>query len=192
MPLSEVTAPTYEPLGLQEVKDHLRVTHSDQDALISELIPAARRFAEGYTRRALITQTWDLLLDRFPKLIELPRPPLQSVTSIAYVDATGTSQTLDAANYQIDAVSAPARVAPSYGNIWPQTYAEMNVVTVRYVAGYGDAGGDVPAGIRQAMLMLIGHLYENPEATISGTIIARVPMGVEYLLDPYRVMKAVV
>jgi uncharacterized phiE125 gp8 family phage protein len=193
MAKSLITAPLLEPLTLIETKDHLRYTASDQDALISELIPAARRFAENYCQRALITQTWDFTLDRFPgwrAAIELPFAPLQSVTTITYTDTAGNPIVLSASLYQVDAVSEPGRVAPVFGGIWPQTQAELNAVTVRFIAGYGNSPGDVPAGIRQGMLMLIGHLFERRESSAALTI-SKVPQAHEYLFDPYRILKAV-
>lgn len=190
-------SPVLEPLTLTETKDHMRVTAASEDALISELIPAARRHAESYTRRALMTQTWDLLLDRFAdpgrwiSPIEIPLPPLQSIDSINYVDSAGDSQLLDPAKYQVDIASEPGRVAPAYGETWPDTREQLNAVTIRFVAGYGDNPADVPGGIRQAMLMLIGHLFERRESTITGTIISTVPLSTQYLLDSYRIMKNV-
>lgn len=186
-----ITAPAVEPLTLQETKDHLRIDVATWDALISELIPVARRHAENYCQRALITQTWDLVLDCFPATIEIPLPPLQSVTSIDYTDTAGAAVLLAAARYQVDIVGAPGRIAPTFGESWPAARAEMNAVTVRFVAGYGASGGAVPAGIRQGLLMLIGHLFERRETTIVGTIISQVPQATDWLLDPYRVMKPV-
>lgn len=186
-----ITPPAREAITLDVAKHHLRVTHTDDDALISELIPAARRFAEGYTRRAFITQTWNLLLDGFPAIIRVPMPPLQAVASINYVDAAGVSQLLDAADYQVDAITEPARIALRFGETWPQTYDELNVVTVQFTAGYGDNVGDVPATIRSAMLMHIAHMYEHRESTVAGVIVTKVPFATEYLLDPYRVMQEV-
>ena len=189
-----ITGPALEPLTLTETKDHLRYTASDQDALISELIPASRRFAENYCQRALITQTWDLMRDGFPAAngsIELPFAPLQSVTSITYTDTAGDPIVLAASLYQVDTISEPGRIAPAFGESWPSTRDELNAVIVRFIAGYGDSPGDVPAGIRQGQLMFVGHMFERRESTITGTIISKVPMATEYLLDPYRILKAV-
>lgn len=195
MAMKLVTPPAREPLTLAQTKDHLRVTHATDDAHISVLIPAARRWAESYSRRALITQTWDFKADRFnawgDQIVELPLPPLQSVTSINYIDDAGASQLLDAADYQVDADSAPARLAPIFGTRWPATYSQLNAVTVRIVAGYGDSPGDIPEGIASAMLMLIGHLYEHRESVVIGAAVNKMAASHEWLLDPYRVMKAV-
>jgi uncharacterized phiE125 gp8 family phage protein len=187
-----ITAPAVEPLTLQEAKDWMRIDAATEDALIEVLIPAARRWAEGYARRALITQTWDLVLDCFPVNpveILLPMPTLQSVTSINYIDTAGASQLLDPAAYQVDTVGEPGRIAPAFGTVWPQTREQLNAVTIRFVAGYGVAAQDVPEGIRNGMLMLIAHMFERRESTVVGATATKVPMSAEWLVDPYRVLR---
>ncbi len=184
-----VTAPTDEPLELALVKEHLRVDGEEDDRVIEALIVAARQKVESDTWRALMTQTWGLSLDAFPANngpIALPLPPLQTVDSIKYIDTAGTEQTFEAANYKADAVSEPGRVALAYGQAWPSTREEINAVTVQFTAGYGDAG-DVPEGLKEAMKLLIGHWYENREASIAGTVIGEVPMAYEALIGQYRI-----
>ena len=192
MALSLVTAPTVEPLHLDEVKNHLKVDAdlTADDALIQGLIVAAREWAERYTRRALITQTWDLVLDGFPAVIWVSKAPLQSITSITYTDSDGDSQTLSSSLYTVETPAGPTaqkgRIVPAYNEVWPTVRSHINVVTVRFVAGYGDTWNDVPQSIRQAMLLVIGEVYERREQAIVGTIINKVPMAAEVLAGPYR------
>lgn len=186
MALNLITAPALEPVTLQEAKDHLRVTGNDEDALISELIIAARQQAETFTRRALLTQTWELYLDCFNGDIELPNPPLQSVESIKYIDLDGVEQTLAATEYKTYAWNEPGVIAPAYGKAWPSTRAEKGAVTVRYIAGWQTAA-DVPAPIKSAILLMIGHLYENREDS-SPLTIHQIPRGAEYLMWPYKII----
>jgi uncharacterized phiE125 gp8 family phage protein len=188
MILTLVTAPAIEPITLQEAKDHMRVDHAYDDALIEPLITAAREMVESITRRALITQTWDYYLDTFPNVLRLPMSPLQSISSITYTDVDGASQTLSSAVYVVDSDHEPGRVYEGYSQSWPSTQSIRKAVKVRYVAGYGDAAVDVPMPIRQAMLLIIGHLYENREPYITGTTISKSPMAAESLLGPYRVV----
>lgn len=187
-----VTAPAAEPLTLAQAKEHLRFTSTDEDALILGLIIAARVRAETITRRALVTQTWEYSLDEFPRcegVIEMPRPILQSVTSITYIDEAGDSQTLSSSLYQADLKSEPGRIVPAYGQAWPATRdGYLNPVTIRFVAGYGLAAA-VPQPIKQAMLLMIGHWFYNREDTVIGTIVSELPSGVEELLFPYRIIR---
>lgn len=144
-------------------------TNTTSDPELNALIKAARHAAEGYTRRALVTQTWDMTLDHFPCWeMSIPKPTLQSVTSITYVDSDGVTQTLAADQYKVDIASAPARITPAYGLVWPITRWQTNAVTVRFVAGYGAAAA-VPDGIKAWMIIRIKHLFDNPSPVAVGT-----------------------
>lgn len=186
MSLKLITAPTAEPVTLLEAKDHLRVDGADEDALISVLITAARKWCEEYTGRQFVTATWDWTMDSFCPSFVAPIPPLQSVTSIKYLDTAAVEQTLASSVYRVDAVSEPGRIALDYGQSWPSTHPVINAVTIRFVAGYG-APQAVPEPIRQAMLILIGEMYEQREESLVGTIQSSVPFGVRALLTPYKV-----
>lgn len=183
---SVVTAPVSEPISLSKAKDHLRIDHSEEDNYILSLIGSAREYAENFTRRALMTKTVDFKLDSFPTdLIEVSQPPLQSITSISYIDTNGVTQTWDSSNYIVDSTSQPARITPAYGQVFPSTRCQINSITIRAVIGYGDTG-DIPNQIIQGMLQLIGHLYEHRESVDLGRPLNEVPMTTKYLLEPYR------
>lgn len=179
--------PAAEPITLAEAKLHLRVDHDYENDMITSLIVAARQWAENETRRRFINTTLRLSMDCFPEVIRLPGGKCQSVTSIVYIDTAGVSQTLSASYYTVDTDSEPARIVQAYGYAWPAIRYDPNAVKVTYVAGYGAAATAVPDGIKSAIKLQIGNLYENREATISGTTIAEVPMAAKALLDPFRV-----
>ena len=191
MGIQVTTEPTVEPVSVSEAKDHLRVTSSDDDTYIGTLIKAARQRAEGYTRRALVTQTIQYTMEAFPTEMMLPRPPVASITSINYVDSDGISQSFT--DFQSDlADQANPKVKPSYGNSWPTARDQYGAVTVTYVAGYG--GGDspdtitnIPQDIRHAILLMVGTWYENREDAIVGTSTMAMPEVAKNLLHPYRV-----
>lgn len=184
--LAIVTAPTEEPLTLAEAKAHLRVTGSGDDTYITTLITVARQWAENYTRRALITQTWDLFLDKFPRwMLEMPLPPLQSVTTLEYTDTDGVQQTLGGTLYRVDTNAERGRITPAFNEVWPVTRAVMSAVKIRFVAGYGLAAA-VEVKIKQAMLLLIGHLYENRQDVVIGVMPAHVPQSSKWLIGDYR------
>jgi len=193
MALKIVTEPAAEPVTTAEAKSHLRVDISTDDTLIGSLITAARQMTEQITRRTLITQTWELTEDDWPggDTIVIPLPPLQSISSIKYTDDDGVEATFGTANYVVDTMSEPGRVRLTSGASWPSdTLQELNGVTIRFVAGYGTAGSAVPQAMRQAMLMLLGHWYENREAVLlSGAIPKEIPFAVDALLWPYRIFR---
>ena len=159
---------------------------SQEDTLIESLITVAREKCENITNRALATQTIVLSLDQFPSgNIRLPRPPLVSVTSIKYKDSAGTDTTWDSSNYIVDIAKEPGEVALAYGISYPlYTEYASSSVKITYVAGYIT---DCPKAIKQAMLLLIGHYYENREEFVIGQTIAKIPRSVDDLLSSYRI-----
>jgi uncharacterized phiE125 gp8 family phage protein len=186
MVIKQTVAPASEPVSLVEAKLHLRVDISDDDAYITGLITAARIYFEATARRALISQTWRLSLDAWPcsDEIALPRPPLQSVTSIIYKDDVGAQTTLASASYIVDTDSEPGRVVLAYGESWPSgVLYPANPIQITYVAGYGDEGSDVPEQVRQAIKLLVSHWYENREPVVaSGAVPKAIPLGVDSLI----------
>lgn len=159
-----ITEPASEPLTLAEAKALPRVTTSDDDALLTRLIIAARKIVETRTWLSLITQTIELTLRDFPigrRPILLPRGPIQSIESIEYVDAEGVTQEL--AEFQTSLNSEPPCIEPAYDDYWPIARKQPAAVTITFVAGFGDAGTDVPEHIRHAMRLLIAELYDYAE-----------------------------
>ncbi len=204
MALTLVTAPTVTPVSEPEVWEHLRVTLSEagvdpvDKTHIAALITAATDYLDGrdgILGRALVTQTWDYTIDRFPceDFIRLPLPPVQSITHIKYVDNAGVLQTWPSSNYALSADKTQRpRVDLGYGLSWPETRCQRDAVTIRMVCGYasGNSPEDasaVPGTIKAAMLLLIGHWYEHREEVLVGVTPASLPMGVDALLAPYRI-----
>lgn len=170
---SLVSGPSVEPISLAEAKLHLREDGGGQDDLIEDvLIPAARRWVEDYTWRALITQTWDFTFRRFPSGREIPVPlaPLQSVTSVTYFDTDNASQTVSSSDYIVDTSEEPGSIHLLETASWPSTYTRPSAVTVRAVVGFGAAGTAVPETYLQAMRLLLGTWYENRESVLVGKV----------------------
>jgi uncharacterized phiE125 gp8 family phage protein len=189
--LSNNTATTYpDNIADGSLGAQAPTTNTTADPELVSWITAARQYAETSTHRSLITSTWDLKLDGFPSDdIWLPRAPLVSVTSVSYTDTAGAAQTWAATNYSVEAPAGPecgpGRVIPNYGVYYPSTYGVPNCVTVRFVAGYGAASA-VPAGIKSAMKLLIGHWWSNREG-VSAVNMTEVPLAVTSLLFPHKV-----
>ncbi len=178
-----------EPLTTAQAKAHLRVDISDDDTLIDAIILAARKRLETDSSLALITQTLEMTLDCFPPgncPIQLKRPPLQSVTSIKYIDTDGVEQTWSSSLYRVDTASRPSRITPAYDESYPSTREVTGAVTIRFVAGYGDASTNVPEDLIQALKMLIGHFYENREDVITGTISSQLPHAYKWLTSTHK------
>jgi uncharacterized phiE125 gp8 family phage protein len=180
------TQPDEEPVSLIEAKEHLHITHDEEDAYISGLIVAARVYAEMVSRRAYVTRTYTAVLDRWPywTRIELPYPPLMAVTEFAYTDDQDVRTVWESNNYWVDAHSEPGRIALRSTATWPSvTLKEINAIEIIYTAGYGLAS-DVPDTYKAAVKLMIGHLYENREAvtTAQGISVVVTPLGLDALL----------
>jgi uncharacterized phiE125 gp8 family phage protein len=190
MTLKLYSGPVVEPVSLEEAKLHLRVDDTADDNLIRDLITAARLDIETLSMHALITQTWDLYLDSFPTSeIPLPMPPLQSVTGVYYTpDATGVETTFNSTYYRTYIYSYPPRVVLKSDYSFPSDeLIEINGVKVRFVCGFGDSPSNVDQRLRQAILLLVGHYYENREAVFMGrTKPELLPMGLSSLCWEYR------
>lgn len=181
MRLNLKTGPAAEPLNVEQAKNHLRVETSADDNLIASLITVARQRAEKETRRAFITQTWELILDRADAEIEIPKPPLQSVVSIKVIADDGSESAVNSTIYVVDASGdSPGRVKLKPGCSWPYHRGFASFI-IEFKAGYGDGADAVPEPLKQATLQTIAHLYENRES--SG-----IPEGAHALLFPYKVL----
>lgn len=183
-----VTAPAVEPIGLTEAKLHCRIDTDADDSMVSGWIQSAREEAERTMGRKLITQTWRAKLDCFPAsgVIQLPHPPLQSVTSVTYVDQDGDEQTLATSEYVVDTSGEGGRIYLAYNKTWPFTRGEPNAVRVLFVAGYGDEVADVPERFRSWMLLNIGSRNAHREGVVTGTIATALP-GVDNLVRAERI-----
>ncbi|MBB5322332.1 head-tail connector protein [Marinobacter oulmenensis] len=170
-------------ITLAEAKAHLRVEHEEEDALIQSLVDAAVLNLEHETGRALRVREETLVLDRWLNTVVLPWWPVRSVVDITYVDPMGNSQALS--SYALDTRKYPAKLRPAFGEAWPEVIDGHEVIEVQVEVGM-DA---LPEDLKRAALLLVGHLYEHREAVVIGTITSTLPMAVEYLVQPHRIMR---
>ncbi len=187
MTLTLITAPAAEPVTLAEAKLQRKVEHTVDDGWFTNTaIPAARRIAEHQLGKVLIEQTWELTTDAFPAgWIDLQKTPVSAIDSVIYLDSEQVEQTLSDALYELSPDQRWLR--PVVGESWPSAYLTADSVRVRFKAGYGAAGTDVPAEIRQWMLMHIATAHKNREFFASGVSIAELPNRfVDGLLDAQR------
>lgn len=195
MALKRVIAPEDYPVDLEEVKQHLRVEHDDDDEMISAFIAAATEFCDGprgFLGRSLIEQTWDLFLDTFPtNQIEIPLPPLIAVDGVFYKTSADTEIEIPAASYVVDVASEPGRVVLTANGSWPTAAKIANAIRVRFRAGYLDQTAsppvhDVPFMIQAAIKLHVGDLYANRESVVVGDNVNTIPWSAEQLLRPHR------
>lgn len=186
--------------------------HPD-DPLILGLITAAREWIEKFTGRSMSERLLEIGLDAFPRQhrghhhhadhrlgvvytgdvrhphpIRLPGGPVNALDRLVYTDAAGVVQTMTDA--QFDSYEEPARILPAAGGSWPSTQIRMAAVKARYWAGYrspddSPSGTPLPMPLKHAMLLVLGHLYENREDSVD-VALESIPLGAQALARPYR------
>ena len=183
MSLVQTAAPSVEPVTTTSQKEWMRVDTSDEDSLIGNLAAASRAYVEMSTNRQMITATWQYKFSSFPSSgdIVLPISPLQSVTSITYVDTNDDTQTWSSALYTVDTASDVGRVRPIYNEDYPDSRGYAQDVIVTFVAGYGDAATDVPDTALTAIKLLASNWFENRESNAAVSL-QEVPMALQTLI----------
>jgi hypothetical protein len=205
--LTLVTGPAAEPVILDEAKAWLRIDGTDSDAQIAALITASVQLCQEWLRRSLISQTWKLTLDLapssldaflgdgvydmpvsalcggLPQSVELPKGPVQSITSVTTYDLTDTSSTLAPTNYRVD--SSGDRMVLTYGASWPSNLRAKAAAEINYVTGYGATSTSVPQPIKTGILMQVARMYEQRGQCEDPDGVAP---GARQLWNPYRIM----
>jgi uncharacterized phiE125 gp8 family phage protein len=188
MPLILTAGPAVEPVTLAEAKAHLRVDSPYEDSLIASLILAARLHVECALNLALITQSWSLYLDCWPKTGQVPIPlgPVSAVSAVRVYNGADQAAIVAPNLYCADMVSRPARLACRTGCAWPIPGREVNGIEIAFEAGFGATGVAVPAPLKQAILLLAAHWYEVREPVLLDAGKLEAPLTVAALLAPYR------
>ena len=198
-----ITAPAIEPITLNDLKLHLRVTEIEErdsggteavieDSLLNTLIVTARKMIEGLCG-PLISQTWEQYEQDFPadNIIRIWKPRVTTFTSLIYTDEDSVATTLSATNYTTDLIDEfRPKIVLKNDYSWPTVILfEANPIKLTFTCGYGSTDDDVPEPIKQAMLLFCSHLYENREMyniSISGNSVVPIPWTMEALIAPYR------
>lgn len=175
---------TVDPVTLTEAKAHLRVDGVSEDTYITDLISAASQRVEEMQGKIFRQATMTMTLDMWPRssMMPLPRYPVDSVTSITYLEEGESSATTYAStNYQLDTASVPPRIMLKKNKTWPTDSLEAGAaITVTFVAGYAD--GTVPETAKHAIKLLVGHWYANRESVVTGTIATEIPETLRSLI----------
>jgi uncharacterized phiE125 gp8 family phage protein len=171
------------PVTLAQAKAHLRVDFDDEDSTITALIAAATRAVENRVQRRYCTQTVEWVIQNFPMCgLRLPLAPVASVDSVQYTNADGSVSTLDADSYVVTSQGTATVLYPALGAIWPLAWPGPKPVAITFTAG--GAAAAVEAHVTAAILLMIGHLYQNREAVVlpQGGNPVELPLGVADLM----------
>lgn len=189
-----ITAPPEEPVTLSEIKDHLRIDHSDHDTMLENLIQASREWVEQITGRAIVEQTRAVLYQYWPAegVFQLPYPPIQSVDSLKYTDTDGTENTFSSDNYSVVTGREPGQLVLGYNKTWPTAiiHHDEYPIEIQYVCGYAattdsppDYQANVPESIKNAIKLDVERRYDRPPEGYA----ERLDNVINTLLATYRV-----
>lgn len=196
--VQELTSPAQEPVALDAIKTHLRISDTVQDDELMSLMTTARVLCEAYAGKILIIRTLALFLDNWPQqqalawwdgvreganttnaaALRLPLSPVQSIDAIYLHDAAGGARIVTEEGYQFDPLGARL----SFLDAPTGDLRSMNAIEIRVTAGYGDATA-VPLVYKQAIRQLTAHLYANRG---DGGDVALAKCGAAALLAPFR------
>lgn len=188
-----VTAPAGLPVSLDEARMHLNISTYEDDDMLGLYISSATALCEQILQRKLITQTWKMWLDSWPLRITVLFGDLQSVTHVKYTDEDEVQATLAASVYTVDTSRVPGRVVLKKEQTWPDvTLSEVNPIEIQFVTGYGATSASVPADIRNALLLTVGHFYQNRENLVVSessrmASVMEIPWTAKALLANHRV-----
>lgn len=189
--ITSLTEEIIEPVTLTEVKAHLRLniedTYEDNDILLP-LITTATQYCEQYTGISIALKSLKVYMPCFPQSsFCLPHGPVTQVTNVQYKDVHSTTNTLLENEDFITDTSSTKRGVLLPLKPWPNFVPyPLNAIEISYVAGYTTQ--TIPKTIRQAILLLIGHWYENREAVITGAVASvKVSTTVDALLKQHKV-----
>lgn len=185
MNFTRTVAPTDTPVDVSLLREHLRISSSDQANVLPIYLDAAVAWVETYTGRALMRATYRVTLPEFYTRTWLPYAAPGTVTGVTYYDASNVQQTLATSVYTVPADGEPSCLMLAMGQTWPALYFRDDAVSITYTVGVTQAA-DVPAALRQAVLLLAGHFYENREAVLVSAISKEMEFAATALCAPYR------
>jgi uncharacterized phiE125 gp8 family phage protein len=188
--LKQTTAPSLEPVSLDELMAHGRIIETNEGTLLESYITAARVHCENKVGQQFVAATWRKEIDRFPcvtrlnphQAIWLDRPPLQSVTSLTYIATDGSSTVMPSSDYVVSTDSMPGYIRPKYNGSWPTAQFVPNAVSIVYIAGYGTTSSTasvaaVPVPAKTAIKVAAQYYYQERDTN------APMPQAVDALLS---------
>ena len=181
--ITETVAPTAEIFDVAVMRSHLSIMGDEHDETIYLQMRAARQYAENYLQKALVQRTYRADLWGFSDVMELPMPPLSSVSNIKYynTDSPQTLTTLDSSVYGVDV--GRGQIYRNHGESWPAVSIRHDAVQITFVTGY--TSGNTPPSVDAAVKLIVGDLFENREGKIVSAIQSVNPT-VKMLLNPER------
>lgn len=138
-------------LSLKEVKEYLKITHDDEDGLITHLIQAVIAICESHTSRALLYQTWQASYRQFARSsLTLPIKPVQKINHIYLIDRNGKEHRFEEIHYKL---------WPLENEIYFSSFPLSYLLRIEFVAGFGATSDHIPKNLKAIMFAHVAHLY---------------------------------
>lgn len=170
-----------EPVTLEEAKYQCRMVEDDsEDTFITSLIAPARAYVERVGRFQLVATTRTETFSRWGDYLEIFRRPVATVDEVNYTDEAGTAAEYE--GYLADVARFPLRIYPGVDSEFPGI-ADGGSISVTYTTGALEATDEEYLIAKRAILLLIGHWFENREGAALGVASTDVDLTVRSMLD---------
>lgn len=170
-----------EPVTLEEAKYQCRMAEDDtEDTYITSLIAPARAYVERMSRFQLVATTREETFSRWGDYLEIYRRPIESVDTVAYTDEAGTAAEYE--GFLADVTRFPLRIYPGVDDEFPDI-ADGGSITVTYTTGALASTSEEYLIAKMAILLLIGHWFENREGAVLGVASNEVDFALRSMLD---------
>lgn len=191
MPLQLRSGPAAEPVSLADAKSFLRIDGSEDDVLVSSLITAARIYIETTIGVILIYENWSYFKDRWPEngMMHLPLSPVQTIEEIRLHDNQAGFEQLPTEHFETDLLSSNPRIKLLERRGLTNQARSLNHIEVQFTAGYGANETDVPKDLRQALLLLVSHWFEQREPVGFGGTFHEIPATITAILANHKHLK---
>lgn len=192
MILTETTAVPLAALPMAEFRDHLRLgtgfaDDAAQEAILDSHLRAALAAIEARTAKALIARDflWRIEDWRDPGEQALPVAPVAAVAAVTLIDAAGGATVADPGQWRLVRDSHRPRLVAA-GAALPLVPLGGGV-EIAFTAGFGPGWGDLPADLRQAVLLLAAQYHEARNE--AGHAPGGMPFGVTALIERWRTVR---
>lgn len=165
-PTVTTTPPSVEPILIADARMQCNVDVADTtyDTELTAFLKSARAHVETITGTRIINQTVAMRCDGWADMARLPVAPLSSISSIAYVDGDGATQTLSTDVYEARLFGLRPSIVLKYGQSWPSIQSG-SLIIVTAVAGYGAAGTNVEPDVLHAIRLTLAQMFAERETT---------------------------
>ena len=187
---AEPTYPTQEPVTAAEARYQCGISADAgyYDPLLQRLIITAREMVERDSGLVCYTGTFTSKRTDwgYGDYFELPDVrPITAVTSITYVDTSGTTTAWSSSSYVVSTAALMPYVRLAYGEVWPTLRGDAEGITITFTAGYASVAA-IPQRVKQAVLLLVNCWFVNRDTISLGTISPDIALTYDSLIESLR------